>query len=196
MGPPISPIVANLYMESFETRAISTSPQPPLMWKRFVDDTCVIIKETHKQEFLEHINSIDPHIQFTSEDSKDDGSMPFLDMLITPTEDGMLNTTVYRKPTHTDMYLKWDSHHSISSKYSIIGTLHHRAKTVCSTPDKLKREEEHLSRVLTRCKYPTWIVNRVKMKIKKPVQKKKNTDWQQQQQSSKLRKALHGCTLL
>ena len=82
MGSPISPIVANLYMESFETRAISTSPHPPLMWKKFVDDTCVIIKEAHKQEFLEHINSIDPHIQFTSEDSKDDGSMPYLDMLI------------------------------------------------------------------------------------------------------------------
>ena len=113
MCSPISPIVANLYMENFETRAISTSPHPPLMWKRFVDDTCVIIKEAHKQEFLEHINSIDPHIQFISEDSKDDGSMPFLDMLITPTEDGRLNTTVYRKPTHTDMYLKWDSHHPI-----------------------------------------------------------------------------------
>ena len=155
MGSPISPIVPNLYMESFETRAISTSPHPPLIWKRFVDDTCVIIKEAHKQEFLEHINSIDPHIQFTSEDSKDNGSMPFLDMLITPTEDGRLNTTVYRKLTHTDMYLKCDSHHPISSKYSVVGTLHHRAKTVCSTPDKLKREEEDLSRVLTKCRYPT-----------------------------------------
>ena len=37
MGSPISPIVANLYMESFESRAISTSPHPHLMWKRFVD---------------------------------------------------------------------------------------------------------------------------------------------------------------
>ena len=175
MGSPISPIVTDLYMENFETRSISTSPHPPLMWKRFVDDICVIIKEAHKQEFLEHINSIDPHIQFTSEDSKPDGSMPFLDMLITPTEDGRLNTTVYRKPTHTDMYLKWDSHHPISSKYSVVCTLHHRAKTICSSTNMLQREEEHLQRVLTKCKYPTLAINRVKMKMKKPAQKKKNT---------------------
>ena len=138
------------------------------MWKRFVDDTCVIIKEAHKQEFLEHINSIDPHIQFTSEDSKPDGSMPFLDMLITPTEDGRLNITVYRKPIYRDMYLKWDSYHPISSKYSVVGTLHHRAKTICSNPNMLQREEEHLSRVLTKCKHPTWAINRVKMKMKNP----------------------------
>ena len=31
MGSPISPIVANLYMENFEVRALSTSPNPPLM---------------------------------------------------------------------------------------------------------------------------------------------------------------------
>ena len=29
MGSPISPIVANLYMEDFEMRAINTSPQSP-----------------------------------------------------------------------------------------------------------------------------------------------------------------------
>ena len=141
MGSPISPIVANLYMENFEIRAISTSPHHSLMWKRYVDDTCVVIKAAHKQEFLEHINSIDPHIQFTSEDSRPDGSMPFLDMLITPTEDGRLSTTVYRKPTHTDMYLKWDSHHPISSKYSVVGTLHHWAKTICSSSHILQKKK-------------------------------------------------------
>ena len=66
MGSPISPIVANLYMENFEVRAINTSPHPSLIWRRFVDDTFVVIKAAHKQEFLEHINSIDHHIQFTS----------------------------------------------------------------------------------------------------------------------------------
>ena len=48
MGSPISPIVANLYMEEFEMRAINTSPQSPLMWKRLVDDTFAVIKAAQK----------------------------------------------------------------------------------------------------------------------------------------------------
>ena len=62
-------------------------------------------------------------------------------MLITPDEDGRLNTTVYRMPTHTDQYLHWDSHHAITSKYSVIGTLYHRARTICSNPSQLQKEE-------------------------------------------------------
>ena len=94
---------------------------------------------------MDHINSIDPNIRFTSEDPKDDGSISFLDILIIPEEDGKLNTTVYRKPTHTDLYLHWDSHHTIPSKYSVVGTLYHRANTFCSTPQHLQKEEKHLS---------------------------------------------------
>ena len=137
-----------------------------------MDDAFVIIKASHKLEFLDHINSIDPNIQLTSEESKEDHSMPFLDMLITPQEDGSFNTTIYRKPTHTDMYLQWDSQHPISSKYSVVGTLHHRAKTVCSNTNLLHQEEEHAQKVLTRCKYPTWALNRIKMKIRSTTQKK------------------------
>ena len=142
MGSPISPIVANLYMENFEVRALSTSPNPPLMWKRFVDDTFVVIKKAHKEEFLTHLKSVDKNIQFTGEESRPDGSIPFLDILITPGEDGRLDTTVYRKLIHTDQYMNWDSHHTISSKYSLVGTLHHRAKTICSNKQLLQQEEE------------------------------------------------------
>ena len=49
-------------------------------------------------------------------------------MLVFTDEEGRLKTTVYRKPTHTNQYLHWDSHHAIPSKYSVIGTLFHRAK--------------------------------------------------------------------
>ena len=134
MGSPVSPVLANLYKESFEDRALSSAVNPPRWWKRFVDDTFVILKRDHKEEFLLHINSVDPSIQFTTEEQKEDGSMPFLDILVTPQEDGTLTSKVYRKPTHTDLYLQWDSHHNLACKYSVVNTLTHRAKAVCSTP--------------------------------------------------------------
>ena len=128
MGSPVSPIVANLYMDYLE-KALSTAPNPKL-WCRFVDDTFVIHKEVNKQGFPQHINSVDPAIKFTVEDNKEDGSIPFLDTTVKPEADGTLSLTVYRKPTHTDQYLKWDSHHHLSAKFSVIHTLSHRATTV------------------------------------------------------------------
>ena len=141
MGSPISPIVANLYMEYLETKAIKSSPNPPSFWRRFMDDTLTIMKSSQVESFLNHLNSIDHHIRFTKEDSRPDGSMPFLDILITPKEDGSLSTTVYRKPTHTDLYLQWDSNHTITSKYSVVGTLCHRAQVICSNPELLQQDE-------------------------------------------------------
>ena len=94
--------------------------------------------------------------------------MPFLDILITPEEDGSLKTLVYRKPTHTDLYLQWAGHHTIPSKYSVAGTLYHKAKTVCSNPQLLQAEEHHPFQALKRCKYPIWGINRVKMRSQNP----------------------------
>ena len=38
MGSPISAVIANLYMESFEQQAITTSTYQPRICKRYVDD--------------------------------------------------------------------------------------------------------------------------------------------------------------
>ena len=72
---------------------------------------------------------------------------------------------MYQKPTHTDQYLQWDSHHSLSAKYSVIGTLTHRAKTVCTDPELLQRELQHLRKALGRCNYPPWVINKVQNKV-------------------------------
>ena len=78
MGSLVSPIVANLYMEYFRGKALESVSHPPRYWFRFVDDTWVIQQKTHKQAFLDHINSIDPAIKFTVKDTKKMGLSLFL----------------------------------------------------------------------------------------------------------------------
>ena len=84
MGSPVSPVVANLNMEYFEHGALKSAVNPPRLWKRNVDDTFVILQQSQKEEFLQHINSVDPSIKFTTEEPRQNGSMPFLDTLVTP----------------------------------------------------------------------------------------------------------------
>ena len=164
MGSPMSPIVANIYMESFDHRVIISTVNHPRLWKRYGDDTFVMLQQSHKEEFLQNIHSMDPSIIFTTEESRPDGSMPFLDTLMKPQEDRTLTTSIYRKPIHTDLYLKWDSHHNPACKYSVINTPTDRAKAVCSNSQLLEEELQHLQEVLTKCKYPKWAIDKVLQK--------------------------------
>ena len=95
------------------------------------------------------------------DESREGGSISFLDMIITLQADGTFTTGVYRKPTHADLYLPWDTHHNFASKYIVINTLTHRAKKICSTPQLLKKELKHLEEVLMLCKYPKWAINKI-----------------------------------
>ena len=161
MGSPVSAIVANLYLEYFEQKALSTAPHTPRFLKRYVEDTFVIQKEVNKQDFLQHI-------QFTVENNKEDGVILFLDTIVKPETDGNLSITVYRKPTHMDQYLRWDSHYHLSGKFSIINTLIRRAQTVCNSPELLNKEMDQLRKALTQCKYPKWALDNVKKRLNRP----------------------------
>ena len=174
MGSPVNHNMANLYMEYLEQKALSTAPKPPRSWNRFVDDTFVIHKEANKQGFVQHINSVDPAIRFTVEDNKEDGSITFLDTIVKPEADGTLSITVYRKPTHTDQYLQWDSHHHLSAKFSVIHTLSHWASTVCSKPELLQQEKDYLRKVLTKCKYPKWALDKVEERLNRSTRQVSN----------------------
>ena len=82
-----------------------------------------VIKQESQQLFLDHINSINPAIKFTVEGNQENGVIGFLDNLSKPEADNSPSISAYRKPTHTDQYLQWDSHHILAAKYNVIGTL-------------------------------------------------------------------------
>ncbi|XP_011858392.1 PREDICTED: uncharacterized protein LOC105555949, partial [Vollenhovia emeryi] len=159
MGSPISPIIANIFMEHCENEILKKTPQKPSTWFRYVDDTFVIWnhgRETLPQ-FLTFINSQHPNIQFTME-TEQNSQIPFLDVLVRRNEDGTLSHNVYRKPTHTDRYLHANSHHHPAQKNSVISSLVHRALSI-SEPAALNGELNHLHRTLTRNGYSSRNIN-------------------------------------
>ena len=136
---PLSPILADIYMEHFEQMAIETAQRQLSLWVRFVDDTFVIWSHGRNEvnEFLTHLNSLRENIQFTME-LEEDGKLPFLDVMVRR-QPQQLSTTVYRKPTHTDHYLNFKSNHHPRIKAGIVKCLAHRARTFCSI-DKIETE--------------------------------------------------------
>ncbi|XP_076471154.1 uncharacterized protein LOC143301037 [Babylonia areolata] len=84
-----------------------------------------------REDFTTHLNKQHPAIKFTYE-VEENGSIAMLDTRITRTETG-LAFSVYRKPTHTDQYLQFNSHQPLEHKLGVIRTLTLRAKTICST---------------------------------------------------------------
>ena len=50
MGSPVSAVIANLYMESFEEQAITTSSYEPRIWKRYVNDTFTILDRKNVED--------------------------------------------------------------------------------------------------------------------------------------------------
>ncbi len=141
-------------MEEFEEKALATFRRPPKIWKRYVDDTFVIISKYAARTFLAHLNSQNPAIKFTAEYESSEDTLPFLDCLVIRCPDGHLNTTVYRKPTNTGRYMQFNSSHSLSTKKGFINGLFLRAQRICSTEELLQKENSTIVSELQSNGYP------------------------------------------
>lgn len=97
---------------TFLKTAIEPASHNLTVWLQNVDDTFIIWShgEAELMRFLDHLNNIHPNIQFTIE--KEIKEMPqFLDIMIIHKANLPLGHKVYRKPTHTDLYLYTISNH-------------------------------------------------------------------------------------
>ncbi len=148
MGNPLAPPLAHLFMIKIEKRALNIGLRIFLTWKRYVDDIYVRLR---KRDFLqldnitERLNQVHPSIEFTAE-PEEAGRLNFLQVSIQK-ETGNhseYSTSVYRKPTHTNLYLRWDSAHPDSQKLGSFHSLLWNAKRICSSLVAYKKEKQFL----------------------------------------------------
>ena len=169
MGGPASSATAEIYMQAYECTAITTALHPttalypPKVWERFVDDVYSILKRTHLENFFHHINNLHQNIRFTMEEESN-GELAFLDTLL-KRNNGEISVLVYKKPTRTDQYLHYSSHHQTSCKESGFSSLFNRAHSIITNKDDLHKENARIKQVLKENGYRESIINKIFRRI-------------------------------
>ena len=131
MGSPLSSFLAEAVMQDLEKRSVTNNTDIKT-WDRYVDDVLATLKRDKTEDILQTINNTTNNIKFTKE-KEQNNQLAFLDVLLTRTDDGTLQTQVYKKKTHTDQILNYNSNHPIQHKISCIKTLYNRINTHCNT---------------------------------------------------------------
>ena len=130
MGTPLRPALANIFVGYQEAKLFNIAKRP-LAYFRYVDDTFAVFNnEEECNTFFIHLNSLHPSLRFIYE-KESNFSLPFLEVLV-ERHDLEFLTSVYRKPTFSGQYLRWNSFSAQKRKINRIGTLIHRAFMICS----------------------------------------------------------------
>ena len=74
--------------------------------------------------------------------------------------------------------------HNLAARYSVISTLNHRARTVCTKPELMEEEIQHLRKALTKSKYPTCALDKIKRKFTNRSQENSNAETREEDSNS------------
>ena len=124
MGSPLGPTLDNVFMCYFENIWLKNFPVhfKPIVYRRFVDDTFLLFRtKYHVKKFKNYLNKQHKNIKFTLE-IEENGSLSFLDIPITR-ENNKLVTSVYRKPTVSGVFTKFESFIPEMHRRGLIETL-------------------------------------------------------------------------
>ncbi|XP_062713449.1 uncharacterized protein LOC134290345 [Aedes albopictus] len=124
MGSKLSPLLADVFMSDFEEE-LQKEKIFPRIWRRYVDDIFAVVKERYLTQILQLLNTRHSSIKFTIE-KETNGTLPFLDLMITRKDDNTLKFGIYRKPTSTDRYITSDSNHFGTQQQAAFHSMAHR----------------------------------------------------------------------
>jgi hypothetical protein len=165
MGSPLSSFLAESVMQDLEKRSVTNNSNIKT-WDRYVDNVLATVKKDKTNEILQTINNTTENIKFTMEEEQNNQLASVFDILLTRTDNGTIQTQVYRKKTHTNQLLNYNSNHPTQHKISCIKTLFNRIDTHCNTEQAKQAERNYLYSTFIKNNYPRNFINKVLIKTR------------------------------
>ena len=163
MGGPLAPSLANIFLAVLENELLDGAESNctffPKLFLRYVDDCFALFDNLQQASlFLDRLNILHPTMKFTMERCSD--SMPFLDVNL-KIECNSFVTSVFRKATHTGVFLNFLAVAPLAWKKGLILCLLHRAKMICSSTAMFYSEVSNLREMFIANAYPVKFIDNV-----------------------------------
>ena len=131
----ISPVIAIIFMNRIESRALSIR-----IFKRYVDDIFILTKnEVDANTFYYVINNIHPNIEFELEhsvkSSRTTNSLSLPYVTISTSLDNQPKCNFYQKQAKKELFVHQKSHLPLLSKVNIIKNEFTRRRSKCSSEE-------------------------------------------------------------
>ena len=166
MGSPLGPSLANFFLGHLETHIIQNSVYFPKFYCRYVDDIFAVFNnDTDINSFFDFINDIHPNMKFTKDEALNDCSFPFLNVEV-KINDSVFDSWIYRKPTHTNVFLNYKAMAPNSFKRGLILGFLTTAKRLCSSTLYFDQEVSKLKHMLYLNGYPNFYFNKILSEFK------------------------------
>lgn len=169
MGNPLSPLLADLFLDNLEKNLIfnNTSQFKNIFhWSRYVDDILAFIdgSPSDAEDILQKINCLHPSISFTLEIEKNE-ELNFLDLKLKKLNN-KINFSIFRKPTQTDHMIPATSNHPYQQKMSSLNCYIHRLLNIPMTVGDYNKEVLIIKQLAKINGYSPHIVDKIINKIK------------------------------
>ena len=159
MGSSLGPSMALIVMDALLDWAVPRiGVHIPLILK-YVDDIFAVVPKDSINRAVAELNTFHPRLQFTFE-MENNGSLPFLDTMVTRRPDGSLLLDWYQKPTASGRYLNYHSAHTTKQKMNLLIGMRTRVQRICH-PSLVNKKFKLLVDIFENNGYPTRLLRKV-----------------------------------
>ena len=166
MGNKMGAAIAILFMHQLELQMRATMIAPDF-YVRYIDDICGlwVRGEEEFSQFVAEMNALHLSIKFTTTREAAEGSVAFLDVLLTHKQDNSYTTELFIKDTHSGIVLHCTSAHPRRTKVNTLKNELRRAYRVSSDPQSAKRSVKLVKTLFQRNGYPKKVIDQADRQI-------------------------------